>query len=241
MTGAELGKKINDPLSGAVRPTDQPLAGYADEGSGLPPEKQVERVAVYVDGFNLYYGLHEKLGRRYLWLDLRALAAQFLQPNQRLTEVKYFTARRRNDPGGQANQGVYLGALRARGVKVVEGRFQEKQQECKGCGGGWTAYEEKQSDVSFCIQLLEDAVARVFDVALLITADSDMTPAVKAVRRQRPDAKLVALFPPARASGDLQRAVHASFRIGDAKIRQSQLPETVHTPARSYTRPAKWK
>ena len=29
------------------------------------------RVAVYVDGFNLYYGLRSKGWRRYYWLDLR--------------------------------------------------------------------------------------------------------------------------------------------------------------------------
>jgi hypothetical protein len=32
----------------------------------------VVRVAVYVDGFNLYFGLHERYGRKYLWLDLQA-------------------------------------------------------------------------------------------------------------------------------------------------------------------------
>jgi hypothetical protein len=27
-------------------------------------------VIAYVDGFNLYHGLHQASGRRYLWLDL---------------------------------------------------------------------------------------------------------------------------------------------------------------------------
>lgn len=31
-------------------------------------------VIAYVDGFNLYHGLHDKYGRRYLWLDLQNLA-----------------------------------------------------------------------------------------------------------------------------------------------------------------------
>jgi NYN domain len=139
------------------------------------------------------------------------------------------------------NQTTYLGALKTRGVEVIEGRFQEKPQECTSCGATWTSYEEKESDVSFCVRLLEDAVARKFDVALLITADSDMTPAVRAVRRLRPDAKLVALFPPARYSDDLKRAVHAHFRMGEARVRQAQMPDTIYTPAASYSRPAHWK
>ena len=30
----------------------------------------MERVSVYVDGFNLYYGLRSRGWRRYYWLDL---------------------------------------------------------------------------------------------------------------------------------------------------------------------------
>ena len=30
-------------------------------------------VIAYVDGFNLYHGLHDKYHRRYLWLDLERL------------------------------------------------------------------------------------------------------------------------------------------------------------------------
>ena len=35
----------------------------------------MERVSVYVDGFNLYYGLRARGWRRYYWLDLRSMAA----------------------------------------------------------------------------------------------------------------------------------------------------------------------
>jgi hypothetical protein len=235
------GGKINGPLPGAVEPADKPLAGYVVESSATLDKHATQRVRVYVDGFNLYYGLHQKYGRKYLWLDLRSLAASFLRTCQVLTGVEYFTARRRRAVLSQANQATYLGALKARGVKVIEGRFQEKSLECNSCGATWTSYEEKESDVSFCVRLLEDAVARKFDVALLITADSDMMPAVKAVRRLRPEAKLVALFPPARYSDDLKRAVHAHFRIGEARLRQAQMPDTVYTPAASYSRPVHWK
>ena len=38
------------------------------------------RGAVYVDGFNLYFGLKAKHGRKYLWLDLHALAVSLLHP-----------------------------------------------------------------------------------------------------------------------------------------------------------------
>lgn len=234
-------KKINGPREGAVEPVVKPRAGYAVKTSATVAARQPQRVRVYVDGFNLYYGLHDKYGRKYLWLDLQALALSFLKPGQTLVGLHYFTARRRNDVGGQANQAAYLGALRSSGVRVVEGRFQEKSQSCRSCGSTWRSYEEKESDVNFCLQLLEDAVSDKFDVALLITADSDMTPAVKAVRRQCPDAKLVALFPPARYSDELKRAVHAHLRIGQTHIRQAQFPNSVQTHGVTYTRPGRWE
>ena len=37
-------------------------------------------VIAYVDGFNLYHGLHDKYRRRYLWLDLEHLVLR-LRPN----------------------------------------------------------------------------------------------------------------------------------------------------------------
>jgi hypothetical protein len=43
----------------------------------------VATVIGYVDGFNLYHGLHDKYGRRYLWLDLGHLV-QRLRPGDRM-------------------------------------------------------------------------------------------------------------------------------------------------------------
>lgn len=233
--------KINGPHKGAVRPTDEPLAGYAPDSSGQSATTQAQRVRVYVDGFNLYYGLHEKYGRKYLWLDLRALATSFLLDGQTLEGVYYFTARRRSGVESKANQSVYLSALRLKGVQIVEGRFQEKPQTCNACGARWTSYEEKETDVNLCIRLLEDAVDDKFDVALVISADSDMVPAIRAVRRLRPTAKIVALFPPKRHSENVKRTAHAHFRIGKARLRQAQLPHAVHSPAKSYERPKHWQ
>ena len=72
------------------------------------------RVAVYVDGFNLYYGLRSKGWRRYYWLDLRRLSEQFLRAGQRLVLVRYFTAgvfAEPHDPDKPVRQNTYLEAL----------------------------------------------------------------------------------------------------------------------------------
>jgi hypothetical protein len=163
-----------------------------------------DQVIAYVDGFNLYHGMHQARGRRGLWLDLESLCTSLLRPGQELTGLHYFTAL--VDGPGRPRQQAYLDALSAHGrvTQVHVGRFQTTTHECRSCGSRRRAHEEKESDVSFGVQLVEDAALRRYRVALLVTADSDMLPAVRAARRLAPDARVVVALPPQAAFGALE-------------------------------------
>lgn len=203
----------------------------------------MERVGAYIDSFNLYYGVRSKCGRKRLWLDVQALVADLLRSGQTLTHVAYFTARFRDDQVAMRLQAAYLDALQSYCplVTIIEGRFQDKVRVCRQCGTGWTDYEEKQTDVSIATALIEDAVTDRYDIALLLSADSDLCPAVAAARRLRPRKRIVGVFPPGRHSSDLQRIVDGCKILGLNKIRQSQLPEVI--PASDgvvLRRPEEW-
>jgi uncharacterized LabA/DUF88 family protein len=193
----------------------------------------VVRVAVYVDGFNLYFGVHDRHGRKYLWLDLQALATSLLRPGQSLQEVRYFTARVRNDAASIQRQSDYLDALGEHSplVRTKDGRFQEKDRQCRGCGSTWTVFEEKETDVNIAVALLGDAVRDRFDTALVISADSDLCPAVREVKDLFPAKRIIAVFPPDRRSTELKRVVDGFMVIGSDKLRQAQLPDEVVTTA----------
>jgi uncharacterized LabA/DUF88 family protein len=198
---------------------------------------------VYVDGFNLYYGLKAGYGRKYHWLDLQLLASSLLRPGQELRAVHYFTARAFNNSESEGRQVTYLDALASHSPKVrlIEGRFQEKPQGCLNCGARWTAYEEKETDVNIAIALLEDAVLDAYDVAFIISGDSDLRPAVAAVKRVNPGKKVIAAFPPRRHSKDLAQAVDAYVSISTTKVRNAQLPPKIVTAAGIILeRPAHW-
>lgn len=201
------------------------------------------RVSVFIDGFNLYYGLRDKHGRKYLWLDLAGVSRRLLRPGQTLVGVHYFTAAVRNDPASQRNQRIYLDALRATGgVDITLGRYQEKRVNCHGCGNSWRTYEEKETDVNIAVALVAGGVRDEFDTAILLSADSDLCPGVRTLKGLRPDKRVVAVFPPKRRSDDLRRAVDASFTLGDAILRQSLLPEVVTGQSgASYRRPQRWR
>lgn len=201
------------------------------------------RVGVYVDGFNLYYGLKESYQRKYLWLDVQELATSLLRPGQTLEYVAYFTARVRHSPSSEARQSNYLDALcgHAPLVVVVDGRFRERPRQCLSCGSRWITYEEKETDVNIASALIEDAVRDRYDVALIVSADADLCPAVRSVKRLCPQKRVVVAFPPRRNSFDLKRAVDGWLIIGADKVRRAQLPSQVVTAAGvALARPKHW-
>lgn len=87
---------------------------------GSEQMSQMRRVIVYIDGFNLYHGLKDKYGRKFLWLDLEALCLRLLQPDQDLVEIKYFTAAVRNHPPALRRQQKFWNALEASCLALVE-------------------------------------------------------------------------------------------------------------------------
>jgi len=60
-------------------------------------ENRKQKVIVYVDGFNLYYGLKSKGWKKYYWLDMVKFAKKLLRPHQELVEVCYFSAKPTNN------------------------------------------------------------------------------------------------------------------------------------------------
>ena len=201
-------------------------------------------VIAYVDGFNLYHGLRDKYRHRYLWLDLEHLVGR-LRPQDRIVAVRYFTALVRDDPAALARQRAYLDALRAQSnaVEIILGRYQVKTLICRRCGSVWTSYEEKETDVNIAVSLVADAAAAASDLALIISADSDLCPAIRTARSVNPGRRLIAAFPPRRSSFEIRSLIPGAFTIAAADLRNSLLPETVSDPAigRSYKRPGKWR
>jgi uncharacterized LabA/DUF88 family protein len=206
----------------------------------------MSRVMVYVDGFNLYFGLRSKGWRKHYWLNLQALATALLKPGQTLQCVHYFTSRiranGRNLPDMQ-RQTTYLEALDTLpGLQLHFGHYLEKPKQCRQCGAQWMDYEEKMTDVNIAVQLLSDAFDDRFDTALLISGDSDLTTPVNKLRTQFPAKRLIVAFPPDRQSFELKKAANATFTIGEANLRQSQLPAQVQrADGFILQRPAHWQ
>lgn len=202
------------------------------------------RVVAYVDGFNLYFGLKSKAWRKYYWLDLPALAVSLLRPDQVLLGTHYFTSRIRptaNNSHDLVRQNTYIDALECRGTRIHEGQFLDKPRHCRHCGANWLEYEEKMTDVNIAVQMLSDAFDDVFDTALLISGDSDLTTPIQRVRSRFPTKRIIVVFPPDRHSKQLQKVATGYLSLSEAKLRSNQLPDSVTTATGfNLKRPSTW-
>ncbi|NTW84346.1 MAG: NYN domain-containing protein [Chlorobiaceae bacterium] len=186
-----------------------------------------ERVQVYIDGFNLYFGMLEAGYDHCKWLNLNLLAKNLLKPNQELVCVKYFTSRVSDNPDKQKRQTTYIEALESEGVHILYGQYQRNTIECKRCGNIWASYNEKMTDVNIATQLLIGAYQDLYDMAMLISGDSDLVPPIRHVHALFPLKRVFVAFPPKRHNQSVALAAKGSLTIGRKKLVESQFSETV--------------
>lgn len=206
----------------------------------------VERVMVYIDGFNLYYGMKSKKWQRYFWLDLRRLSEKLLSAIQTLVGVRYFTASvfpEPGDPDKPKRQRTYIEALETLPeLQIHSGYFLPKERSCSRCGARWQTYEEKMTDVNIAVKLLSDAQDNTFDTAIIVSRDGDLTGPVQEVLSRYSSKRIVVAFPPGRSSLSLQNAATAAFTIGRKTLKDSQFPDRVTKPdGYVLTRPPSWR
>ena len=98
------------------------------------------------------------------------------------------------------------------------------------------------TDVNIAVEMMADAYQDKFETALLISADSDLTPPVKKVKELFKDKRIVAAFPPKRSSARLAANVDASFTISRGRLSESLLPEKVtKSDGVTIARPTSWR
>ncbi len=206
----------------------------------LDPKKR-HKVIVYIDGFNLYHGIKAAFGDKYLWLNMMAMAQGFLRPEDDLLAVRYFTTKVIDQPSKEARQSRLLKAMGAVGVETHLGKFQRRTIKCHTCQATWKSYEEKFTDVAIGVRMVEDAATSQCDRMILVSADSDLIPAIESVRRVNEEVRLIVAFPPKRQSVDLRKLADGQFAIGEDTLRAALLPPAV-TAADGYQihRPSEW-
>ncbi len=146
---------------------------------------------IYVDGFNLYYSALK--GTPYRWLNLHRLCELMLQPGDTIHRIRYFTALvdDRQGNGEQQRQLTYLRALQTiprldiEYGKFLSGRVRMPLASPPASGPRTVEVlrtSEKGSDVNLATRLLADGFGGDYEVAIVISNDSDLKLPVQVVR-----------------------------------------------------------
>lgn len=190
------------------------------------------RVGVYIDGFNLYHAIDDLEKPILKWVDLMTLGKGFLQEGDSIHKVYYFTAIQLWNMVKSRRHKRYIDALEAVGVTTKISKFLNSSKYCKANDWYCDFKEEKQTDVSFAVQLLLDAVDGNIDTAVLVTADTDHVPLVAAIDARFPKIKLVLAPPPGRMgqAWELGEIIRERVEITEGRLRTCLLPRTVLKP-----------
>lgn len=210
------------------------------------------RAIFLVDGFNLYHSLRAASGALggagTRWLDVAGLCRAQLPLISRdchLGHVVYFSALARHveirSPETVGRHQAYLEYLRATGVEVQLSHFKQKRFACPECRTWLTRHEEKETDVAIACRLLEALHAGLFEVAAVISGDSDLAPAFRTATKLHPSCRVLSIQPFHRASKELRQAATAHHSLGVTQYLRHQLPDPFQRgPGRVVHKPAGW-
>ncbi len=217
------------------------------------------RTLVFVDGYNLYYGLVRR--STYKWLDLfKLFQERLLLPEAELVEVRYYTApvlgSLCDDPQSPQRQRQYLQALRKlypNQVTVLEGKLVKstpvlRLAETIAADPSLTKAKvitltEKKTDVNIASDMLSAAFLGQCEQVVLCSNDSDMEGALKAIRQHCPTVR-IGLIPPIAQSDyrhicrELDQLSHWVKVPKLIDLAHAQLPDKI--PNTSITKPEKW-
>jgi len=204
-----------------------------------------QKVIVYVDGFNFYYGLKgDPKWKRYYWLDIVKFFEKFMKPDQELIKVKYFSARPDNQEKNARQYAFFQANMENSRFQLILGKYLKKKITCFNCGNIINTYEEKESDVRIATQIVSDSYEKNCDIAIVVSADSDMIPSVELAKQA--GQKVFIYFPPNHYSSNLAALANGhpiQLSKYESRFRQSLLPDVVHLKEKNYdlSIPEKWK
>ena len=143
----------------------------------------MKRVMVFIDGSNMYHNLKACAARHDI--DYGKFAQKLCGTQRELIRTYYYNVQLNqaaNPESYQAQQKFLTWLHRTSDLEVRLGRQQRKTN------GTW---EEKGVDVKIAVDMLTKAYKNQYDVAILISGDSDLTEVVHEVKEQAKHVELV--------------------------------------------------
>ncbi len=203
------------------------------------------RTNVYIDGFNLYYGAVK--GTPYRWLDIARFCAVLL-PRDTIQRIRYYTALvkpRPHDPDQAVRQATYLRALRTiPNLTIHEGHFLSHVVAMPSAANPAKMVdviktEEKGSDVNLAAHLLRDGFTGDFDIAVVVSNDSDLLEPIRIVQSEL-GKPVGVLNPQKHPSWVLKKEARFFKNIRQSAIARCQFPPELKDAGGTFGKPTGW-
>jgi hypothetical protein len=223
------------------------------------------RTAIYIDGYNLYYGLLKRSAHK--WLDIHGLFEALVRENDPaavVTHCGFYTSMVKSriaSHGEKAvqSQHVYHKALQSPFTPAVKIVCRSHSLEAKPL----MAFEhgvppnkskrtlvwqttEKKIDVQMALDSYRMAASGSVDQVVLVTNDTDHEPQLVAIKDDFPTIRRGVIVPrrqesPRPASQDLRAAAHwMRSHISDGELAAHQFPNRVPTHKKPADKPDYW-
>ena len=189
------------------------------------------RGALYIDGFNLYHAVDD-LGKPYLkWCNLWKLAELSARGHaSEIVRVVFCTAYFKGDHGKRTRHEAFVNASSNVGVITKLGHTTTEPMACKlaDCGYRWDQPREKETDINLSLSLYSDALDDLFDVAFLLTADTDQAATITFFKERFPEKRIINVIPPGRQpSKHLADLSHGRVKLSEKHFDECVLPQEV--------------
>ena len=200
------------------------------------------RIIAFIDGFNLYHSIARPRNfRHYKWLNLRKLIECFVTKSDEIKEVFYFTAYANWRPESAARHKHYVRALEFKKITPVVGQFKRRDKFCTLCRKTFDTHEEKETDVNIAVKLFQCAVDDLYDIAFVLSGDSDLVPAIRGVKESYPHKKIKVIVPPGIYAENLKQISDGAMKLKEKHLKSSQLEDPVHIDGADLFCPPEWK
>lgn len=207
------------------------------------------RCRVYIDGFNLYYGALKSTS--YRWINLRRMCELLLPSDHDIQFVKYFTAQvsgTSRDPTKPNRQQLFFRALKTiPNFKIIFGSFQSHKvlrplaYPISGLPNMVMVEDtkEKGSDVNLASHLIADGYKNIYDVAVLVTNDSDLITPIRMVREEL-HKRVGTINPQKKLSVELKRYADYCLPITESALKESLFPDKLSDKVGAFHKPPTW-
>lgn len=219
----------------------------------------MKKTCIYVDGFNLYYGILAHWRRAndkapaigVKWLDIEAFAKNILDDSHEIVKINYFTSDIKSvdlDVDFQqriTRQGLYLRALDSKeNTAIIKGCFRERNASFKCPEAPFKKYkyktfEEKGTDVNIATWLLSDAYKGLYDSYILISNDTDLRAPLFLIKNEL-SSNVGLICPQIKTAESLKDSVNFYRNIRLSDIEQSQFSTEMKDAKGDFKKPKEW-